>query len=186
MSSNWTSLSLMHSQKSRSGCFSTYFALPRHGQRFTLNKDACDYRVRCINLQQQPNEDKLRVRYWSRNLSEPEKNYSTAEKELVFVVWSILTLRPYLYKFHSKLRTDQALNWILNVADSSERLACWRVRLAEYDCKVEYRPGSPHKVAAGVSRLQRSDEEQDMIDKEVPCSVTEGSPNRRRTSVRTP
>lgn len=56
----------------------------------------------------------------------------TIEKKCLAVLWSILALRPYLYSATFNLRTDhEALRWVLNLADSCGRFACWRLRLAE-------------------------------------------------------
>ena len=53
-------------------------------------------------------------------------------------MWSILTLRPYLYGSALNLLTDhEALRWVLNLADRSGRFARWSLRLAEYDYEVQ-------------------------------------------------
>ncbi len=71
-------------------------ALPRREGHFTLDTDASDAQLGCFLQQEQPNGDKLPVGYWSRSLSDPERNYSTFEKECLAVVWAVLHLRPYL------------------------------------------------------------------------------------------
>lgn len=43
--------------------FSPLLSLPRHQQRYNLDKDACDYQMRCALLQQRPSGDELSVRY---------------------------------------------------------------------------------------------------------------------------
>ena len=162
-------------------------ALPRYGKRYTLDTDACGYQVGCALLQEQPDGTRLPIGYWSRALSSAEKNYTTTEKECLAVVWSILTLRPYLYGNTFNLRTDhEALRWVLNLADSSGRLARWRLRLAEYDYEVQYRPGVKHQLADGVSRLRVKDALSEPVDDEVPCFAVqwqeEGeNPSRRGT-----
>ncbi|CDF38169.1 unnamed protein product [Chondrus crispus] len=145
-------------------------ALPRYGKKYTLDTDACAYQVGCALLQEQPSGDRLPIGYWSRALTDAEKNYTTTEKECLAVVWSILTLRPYLYGNTFDLRTDhEALRWVLNLADSSGRLARWRLRLAEYDYEVKYRPGIKHQLADGVSRLRVDGATSEPVDDEVPC-----------------
>lgn len=102
----------------------------------------------------------LPVEYWSRLLSAPEKNYYTGEKKCLAVVWSILTLRPQLYGDNFTLRTNHpGLKWILDLPDSSRRLARWHLRLAAYDYEVKYRKRPKHEAVHGESRLQKSEEE---------------------------
>ena len=85
-------------------------------------------------------------------------------------MWSILTLRPYLYGSAFNRRTDhEALRWVLNLADSSGRLARWRLRLAEYDYEVQYRPDINHQLADGESRLRTDGGDTEQVDDEVPC-----------------
>ena len=121
-------------------------------------------------MQEQPTGVCLPIGYWSRALTDAEKNYTTTEKECIAVVWSILTLRPYLYVNTFDLRTDhEALRWVLNLADSSGRLARWRRRLAEYDYDVKYRPCIKHQLADGVSRLRVEAASSEPVDDEVPC-----------------
>ena len=129
--------------------------LPRYGRKYTLDTDACGHQVGCALLQQQPKGGTRPIRYWSRALTDAERNCTTIEKEYLAVVWSILTLRPYLYGSAFNLRTDhEALRWVFNLADSSGRLARWRLRLAEYEYEVQYSPSVKHQFADGVSRLR--------------------------------
>ena len=120
-------------------------ALPRYEKKYTLDTDACAYQVGCALLQGRPSGDCLPIGYWSRALKDVEKNCTTTENECLAVVRSILTLRLYLYENTFDLRTDhEALRWVLHPADSSGRLARWRLRLAEYDYDVQYQPGIKH------------------------------------------
>ena len=145
-------------------------ALPRHGLRYTLDTDACAHQVGCALLQDQPNGDKLPIGYWSRTLTTAERNYSTTEKECLAIVWSVLTLRPYLYGQQFTIRTDhEPLRWILNIVDVSGRLARWRLRLSEYDFIVEYRPGRKNNLADGMSRMPTAAGDQRKLEDDIPC-----------------
>lgn len=120
----------------------TVLALPRYGRNYTLDTDACRHLVGWALLQEQPDGANISIGYWSCALSDAQRNYTTTEKEWLAVAWSILKLRPYLYDTTFNLQTDhKALRWALNFADSSGRLAHWRLRLAEYDYEVQYHPG---------------------------------------------
>ncbi|CDF38306.1 unnamed protein product [Chondrus crispus] len=149
-------------------------ALPRYGRKYTLDTDACGHQVGCALLQEQPDGGTRPIGYWSRALTNAERNYTTIEKECLAVVWSILTLRPYLYGSAFNLRTDhEAVRWVLNLADSSGRLARWRLRLAEYNYEVQYRPGVKHQLADGVSRLRTDGGDTTPVDDEVSCFVVQ-------------
>lgn len=99
-------------------------ALLLHRQWYTPDTDACAYQILLDLLQPQPNGDKLTVEHWSRGLSAPEKSYSNTENECLAMVGSVLTLRLYLHRDNFALRPDHhVLSWVLNLADSSGRLA---------------------------------------------------------------
>ena len=149
-------------------------APPRNGWKYTLDTDACKHEVGFALLQEKPEGGTGPIGYWSRALTDAERNYTTTEKECLAVVWSILTLRPYLYGSAINLRTDhEALRWVLNLADSSGRLARWRLRLAEYDYELKYRPGIKHQLADGVSRLRTDGGDTEPVDDEVSCFVVQ-------------
>lgn len=100
-------------------------------------------------------------------------------------MWSILTLRPYLYGDTFTLRTHHnAVKWILNLADSVGRLTRWRLRSAEYEYDVEYHPRVKHQLADGVFRLRRTEIQNDEmdVDDKVPVFITERSPDGTETS----
>lgn len=95
-------------------------------------------------------------------------------KRALAVVWNLSTLRTYLRGDKPALRTDpHLLKRILDLADSSGRLARWHLQLAEYDYEMEHLPEAIHMVAHELSCLGRSVEEQDFIDEETPRFVTE-------------
>ena len=130
-------------------------ALPRHGAPYKLDTDACAYQVGCCLLQEQEDKTWHPIGYFSTSLTDAERNYSASERECLAVVWGVLILRPYLLGTQFTVRTDQhALRWLLNLTNVSGRLARWRLRLAEYEFEVEYRPGVKHQLADGMSRLR--------------------------------
>ena len=56
----------------------------------------------------------------------------------------------------------------MNLSDAQGRLARWRLRLAEFDFKVEYHPGSAHHAADALSRLPHQPVPAQPIDLEIP------------------
>ena len=148
-------------------------ALPRHGAPYKLDTDACAYQVGCCLLQEQEDRTWHPIGYFSRSLTDAERNYSASERECLAVVWGVLMLRPYLLGTQFTVRTDHhALRWLLNLTDVSGRLARWRLRLAEYDFEVEYRPGVKHQLADGMSRLRTGDDPEEIED-EIPTFAVE-------------
>jgi hypothetical protein len=85
-----------------------------------------------------------------------------------------LQLQPYLEGKRFVIRTDHhALKWVLSLADAQGRLARWRLRLLEFDFKVQYSPGKAHFAADTLSRLEPADPEvscpRTLVDEEIPC-----------------
>lgn len=77
-----------------------------------------------------------------------------------------------------EFRTDHhSLNWILNIRNSSRRIARWRLQLARYEYEAEYRPEVTQNVADRVSRLRKSNEVHGVIDNEFSGCVIESSPS---------
>ncbi|CDF39938.1 unnamed protein product [Chondrus crispus] len=130
-------------------------ALPRYGRPYMIDTDASAYQLGCTLLQEhdQPN-DWRPVGYWSYSLKDSERNYSATERECFAVVWAVRTQRPYVEGTKFTVRTDhEALRWLMSLTESSGRLNRWRLRLAEYDFTIQYRPGRVHQVPDALSRL---------------------------------
>ncbi len=133
----------------------------------------------CALLQEQEDGNLLPVGHWSRTLSQAERNYSATERECLGVVWSILHLRPYLERTRFTVRTDHhALKWALFVSNAEGRLAKWRLRLAEFDFDVIYRPGIKHQVFDALSRIETTGGECSILEDSVPCLRAFLVPNR--------
>ena len=146
-------------------------ALPRKDHAYVLDVDASDLQLGCC-LQQKDDEGRLHpIGYWSRTLNPPEKNYSTTEKECLAVVWAVTHLKAYLQMESFVIRTDhESLKWLLAVDGENSRLCRWRLRLAEYDFTVVYRPGIKNQPADAMSRLQTTGDTS-TLDDEVPVLI---------------
>ncbi|KAB0793022.1 hypothetical protein PPYR_12642 [Photinus pyralis] len=125
---------------------------PDFSKPFCLTTDASNYAIGAVLSQGQiPND--LPIAYASRTLNHAEGNYSTIEKELLAIVWSIKHFRPYLYGQKFKIITDhRPLTWLFNVKDPGSRLIRWRLLLEEYDYEINYKPGELNKNADALSR----------------------------------
>ena len=143
--------------------------LPKLGKRYILDTDASAYQLGCVLLQEQDDNEFRPVGYWSYSLNPAERNYSATERECYAVVWAITSLRPYIEGTKFNVRTDHdALRWLMSLTDSSGRLTRWRLRLAEFDFQIEYRPGRVHQVPDALSRLITPRVPQNEIDDDVP------------------
>jgi len=69
-------------------------------------------------------EKDLPIAYTSRLLNKAEQNYSTIEKELLAIVYSIQFFRLYIYSRKFTLVMDhQPQKWLHSVKDPTSRLA---------------------------------------------------------------
>jgi hypothetical protein len=64
----------------------------------------------------------------------------------------------------------------MNVSDDQGRLARRRLRLAEFDFKVEYNPGSAHHAADALSRLPHQPVPAQPIDLDIPVFALDEAP----------
>jgi hypothetical protein len=125
---------------------------PDFTKQFTLTTDASNYAIGAI-LSQGPSD--LPISYSSRTLNKAEMNYSTIEKELLGIVWSVRHYRPYLFGKKFKIVTDhKPLTWLFNVKDPGSRLVRWRLKLEEFDYEIVYKPGKINSNADALSRIQ--------------------------------
>ncbi|KAJ8577835.1 hypothetical protein ON010_g1371 [Phytophthora cinnamomi] len=116
--------------------------------------DASDFAIGCA-LMQPDHEGRDRVVYYqSRQLKPAERNYPVHDKELLAMKYALAKFRVYLlgsrpfvvYTDHASLRTAVKSPHI------SQRMARWLSFFAEYNFRVEYKPGRLNVVADALSR----------------------------------
>ncbi|KAG3124239.1 hypothetical protein PC129_g24809 [Phytophthora cactorum] len=94
------------------------------------------------------------VYYQSRQLKPAERNYPVHDKDRLAMKYALSKFRVYLfgsgpfvvYTDHASLRTAVKSPHI------SQRMARWLSFFAEYDFRVEYKPGRLNVVADALSR----------------------------------
>ncbi|KAG2795311.1 hypothetical protein PC113_g22026 [Phytophthora cactorum] len=94
------------------------------------------------------------VYYQSRQLKPAERNHPVHDKKLLAMKYALAKFRVYLigsepfvvYTDHASLRTAVKSPHI------SQRMARWLSFFAEYDFRVEYKPGRLNVVADALSR----------------------------------
>ncbi len=134
--------------------------MPVYGRPNTLEVYASQSQLGCTFLQEQKDGTLIPIGCWTRTLFPSERNYSTTERECIGVVWAVLHLRSYLERTRFTVRTDHhALKWALFLAKAEGRFAEWRLRLAELDFEVVYRPGVKHSVPDALSKVGTTNED---------------------------
>ncbi|XP_011863867.1 PREDICTED: uncharacterized protein LOC105559856, partial [Vollenhovia emeryi] len=133
-------------------CQEPILQYPDFTKPFLLTTDASGTAIGAILSQGKIGKDQP-ISYASRVLNDAERNYSTIEKELLAIVYAVQHFRPYLYGKKFTLVTDhKPLTWLHKLKDPTSRLARWRIKLAEYDYEIIYKPGKINANADALSR----------------------------------
>lgn len=134
-------------------CSEPLLQYPDFTQKFYLTTDASNFAIGSVLSQGNPPHD-LPIAYASRTLNKAETNYSTTDKELLAIIWSIKHFRPYLYGKKFTIITDhKPLTWLYNLKDPSSRRFRWRLSLEEYDFDILYKKGKLNNNADSLSRI---------------------------------
>jgi len=124
--------------------------LPDFEKKFVLTTDASNLALGAV-LSQNGHP----ISFISRTLNDHELNYSAIEKELLAIVWATKTFRHYLLGRQFLIASDhQPLRWLHNLKEPNAKLERWRVRLSEYQFKIDYIKGKENSVADALSRIK--------------------------------
>lgn len=133
-------------------CTEPLLQYPDFTRSFIVATDASKYAIGGILSQGIIGKDRP-IAYTSRLLNSAEQNYSTIEKELLAIIYSVNHFRPYLYGRKFELVTDhKPLTWLNSVKDPTSRLMRWKLKLAEYEYDITYRAGKTNLNADALSR----------------------------------
>ena len=98
-------------------------------------------------------------------MSRVERNYFVIEREDLGMVYSLQKFRHYLLGSKVTFHVDhQALPYLVNKPQLSERLATWVLLLQEFDYSVVHTPGRLHQVANYLSRLETGEAPKGIYD----------------------
>ena len=102
----------------------------------------------------QKNEDgEHAIVYVIKVLTRAGKNYSTPDREMLAIIFSLPKFRSYTEGYHFIIKTDHmALKFLQMVKESAGHLDRWILELQEYDCETHYKKGSLQVVADTLSR----------------------------------
>lgn len=125
---------------------------PDFNRPFQVQTDASNYGISGV-LSQIDDDGEHVICYVSRSLTRQERNYSTVERELLAVLFSVERLRAYLEGYKFTVVTDHhSLVWLHNLREPTGRLARWAVRLQQFDFEIIHRKGKEHVVPDLLSR----------------------------------
>jgi len=135
-------------------CHNPILQYPDFEKPFTVTTDASNVALGAI-LSQGPIGQDLPICYASRTLSKTEQNYSTIEKELLAIVWATKYFRPYLFGKTFTIITDhKPLTWLFSLKEPNSKLVRWRLKLEEFDYKIQYKKGIQNSNADALSRIE--------------------------------
>lgn len=123
---------------------------------YKLQTDASDFSISGILYQNDDDGSVRVVSLVSRCLTEAEMHYSTTEKELLAIIYSVMKLRLYLLGTHFLIITDhKGLVFLNSTPYLNSRLIRWSLLLQRYDFDVEYCKGKDNVIADFFSRNPR-------------------------------
>jgi hypothetical protein len=98
------------------------------------------------------------IAYASRKYTIAERNYNTFQQEAAVIVWSLEKFSEFFQGHSVTVQSDHRnLSWIKRSA--MPQLTRWRIRLQDFDFKIEYLPGPQQVCADGLSRLGVDDKD---------------------------
>ncbi|POM72737.1 LOW QUALITY PROTEIN: Pol protein, partial [Phytophthora palmivora] len=129
-------------------------ALPDETKSFSVVCDASDYAIGCALLQKDDEGHERVISFQSRQLKAAERNYPVHDKELLAMKYTLVKFRVHrlgagpfvIYTDHAFLRTAT------NSPHLPQRMARWLSFFAEYNFRVEYKPGKLNVLADALSR----------------------------------
>jgi hypothetical protein len=94
------------------------------------------------------------IMYSSRLLNYVERNYTTAKREALAIVYALCKFKHYLLGNKFTFFVDHmALIYLVNKPQVFGRLAKWLLLFLEYDIKIIYKPSRFHLMANALNRL---------------------------------
>lgn len=118
---------------------------------FELMCDANDYAVGAVLGQREDGKPYV-VYYASKTLNNAQKNYTTTEKDLVAVVFTLDKFRNYLLGTSIVIFIDHsALKYLLNKKNVKARLIRWIILLQEFNIQIKDKQGVENVVADHLS-----------------------------------
>ncbi|XP_031253479.1 uncharacterized protein LOC116111443 [Pistacia vera] len=132
---------------------------------FEIMCDASDYTVGAV-LGQRIGKASHAIYYASRTLNDAQRNYSTIEKELLAVVFSLEKFRSHLLGTKIIVHSDHAaLHYLMTKKEAKPRLIRWILLLSEFDLEIKGKRGTENRVMDHLSRLVHMEDELHLQEK---------------------
>nr|GEX99010.1 putative reverse transcriptase domain-containing protein [Tanacetum cinerariifolium] len=126
-------------------------ALPEGSENFMGYSDASHKGLGLVVM----HKEKV-IAYASCQPKVHEKNYTTHDLELGFVVFALKMWRHYLYGTKYVVFTDhKSLQHILDQKELNMRHRRWLELVSDYDCEIRYHPEKVNVVADALSQNER-------------------------------
>lgn len=122
---------------------------PDFSKPFELTTDASNVAIGVVlSLNDKP------ITFISRTLNKTEQRYATNEKELLAIVWSLQTLRNYLYGIAELtiFSDHQPLSFAITEKNPNLKIKRWKALVDESGAQIKYKPGKQNIVADALSR----------------------------------
>ncbi|GBM41078.1 Retrovirus-related Pol polyprotein from transposon 412, partial [Araneus ventricosus] len=130
-----------------------FVRLPDWDKPFVLNTDASGQAISGILLQE--HEGKLHPNsYYSKTLSNSERNYPAIKLELFAIYKSVHAFKTYLYNTNFKILTDsKPLLHYKKIASPTNIVSRWLLYLSEFQFTCEHIPDKENTLADFLSRF---------------------------------
>jgi RNase H-like domain found in reverse transcriptase len=121
---------------------------PDFNKVFDIHTDASDYQLGSVISQQgHP------IAFYSRRLTETQRNYTVGEREMLSIVETLNEFRTRLLGYSIKNYTDHENLARLTTVSKSPLIKRWRWTIEELGPTIEYIKGPRNVVADALSRL---------------------------------
>ena len=131
-------------------------ALPADDQPFRVEADSSDFATGAVLSQLSSEDGKWHpIAYYSKSLSETERNYEIHDKEMLAIIRALEEWRHFLEgaKHRFEIWTDHKnLEYFMSAKKLNRRQARWSLTLARFDFLMHHRPGKSMGKSDALSR----------------------------------